>query len=104
MTIMLRVCHYAATLSARCERFWRHSAAFPTTELQSLKPGRRYRVAGLVLVRQRPGTAKGITFMTIEDETGTANLIVHRSMGRRYRRVGRLAGAIIATGLLQQTE
>ena len=36
-----------------------------------LKANRRYRVAGLVLVRQRPGTAKGITFMTLEDETGT---------------------------------
>ena len=36
-----------------------------------LKAGRRYRVAGLVLLRQRPATAKGITFMTLEDETGT---------------------------------
>ncbi len=76
----------------------------PTTELQSLKPGRRYRVAGLVLVRQRPGTAKGITFMTIEDETGTANLIVRPQVWERYRRVGRLAGAIIATGLLQRQD
>jgi error-prone DNA polymerase len=76
----------------------------PTTALQSLKPGQRYRVAGLVLVRQRPGTAKGITFMTIEDETGAANLIVHPKVWERYRRVGRLAGAIIATGSLQRQD
>jgi len=76
----------------------------PTTALQSLKPARRYRVAGLVLVRQRPGTAKGITFMTIEDETGTANLIVRPQVWERYRRVGRLAAAIIATGLLRRQD
>jgi error-prone DNA polymerase len=76
----------------------------PTAALQSVQPGRRYRVAGLVLVRQRPGTAKGITFMTIEDETGTANLIVRPQVWKRYRRVGHLAGAIIATGLLQRQE
>jgi error-prone DNA polymerase len=75
-----------------------------TAALQSVKPGRRYRVAGLVLVRQRPGTAKGITFMTIEDETGTANLIVRPQVWERYRRVGRLASAIIATGLLQRQD
>jgi error-prone DNA polymerase len=76
----------------------------PTTGLQNLRPGRRYRVAGLVLVRQRPGTAKGITFMTIEDETGAANLIVRPQVWERYRRVARLAGAIIATGLLQRQD
>src|SRR5262249_43445953 len=44
--------------------------------LRVLNAERRYRVAGLVLVRQRPQTAKGTTFMTLEDETGTVNLIV----------------------------
>ncbi len=42
--------------------------------LQTLRDGRRVRVAGLVLMRQRPGTAKGNTFVTIEDETGSINL------------------------------
>jgi error-prone DNA polymerase len=72
--------------------------------LQSLKANRRYRVAGLVLVRQRPGTAKGVTFITLEDETGTANLIVWPQVWERYRRVGRLARALVATGLLQQQD
>jgi error-prone DNA polymerase len=72
--------------------------------LQELKAERRYRVAGLVLVRQRPSTAKGITFMTLEDETGTANLIVRLPVWERYRRVGREARAVIATGLLQKQD
>jgi error-prone DNA polymerase len=72
--------------------------------MQDLKANRRYRVAGLVLVRQRPGTAKGVTFMTIEDETGSANLIVWPHVWERYRRVGRLARAVIAFGLLQKQD
>ncbi len=76
----------------------------PASALESLKPNRRYRVAGLVLLRQRPGTAKGITFMTLEDETGSANLIVRPQVWERFRRVGRLARALIATGLLQRQQ
>jgi len=47
-----------------------------TKELDDVKDGELVKVAGLVLVRQRPGTAKGICFITIEDEQGTANLVV----------------------------
>lgn len=71
-------------------------------ELEALEPDRRYRVAGLVLLRQRPSTAKGITFMTLEDETGTANLIVHPSTWERFHRVARRSGAMIARGMLQR--
>jgi error-prone DNA polymerase len=76
----------------------------PASALESLQANRRYRVAGLVLVRQRPGTAKGVTFLTLEDETGSANLIVWPKVWERYRRVGRQARALIATGLLQKQE
>jgi error-prone DNA polymerase len=72
--------------------------------LEQARAGRRYRVAGLVLVRQRPQTAKGITFMTIEDETGSANLIVRPQVWERFHRVARQARAIIATGLLQRQD
>ncbi|WEX77260.1 error-prone DNA polymerase [Sinorhizobium numidicum] len=48
--------------------------------------GRRVTVAGLVLVRQRPGSAKGVIFMTIEDETGVANIIVWEKTFNKYRR------------------
>jgi error-prone DNA polymerase len=61
------------------------------------------RVAGLVLLRQRPGTAKGITFVTLEDETGTVNLVVHQQTWDRYYRVARRAPAWIAHGHVQTT-
>jgi error-prone DNA polymerase len=59
-------------------------------------------VAGLVLVRQRPSTAKGITFVTLEDETGVANLVVHQNTWDRYYQAARTAAALIAHGKLQR--
>ena len=73
-------------------------------EMLTIEADRRYRVAGLVLLRQRPSTAKGITFMTLEDETGTANLLVHQSTWERFHRVARTAGALIARGTLQRQD
>lgn len=73
-----------------------------TADLMHVEADRRYRVAGLVLLRQRPSTAKGITFMTLEDETGTANLIVHVNVWERFRPIARQASAIIAHGILQR--
>lgn len=58
-------------------------------------------VAGLVLVRQRPGTASGVTFITLEDETGIANLIVWRQVYERYRKQAR-ANVLIAHGKVQR--
>jgi error-prone DNA polymerase len=72
--------------------------------LKTLEADRRYRVAGLVLSRQRPETAKGITFMTLEDETGTTNLIIRPKVWERFRRIARQAGALIATGLMQKQD
>jgi len=69
--------------------------------LKHCEPDRKVRVAGIVLVRQHPGTARGITFMTIEDETGTANLVVHPNVWNRFRTVARTATALIARGMLQ---
>jgi DNA polymerase III alpha subunit len=59
-------------------------------------------VAGLVLCRQRPGTASGVVFVTLEDETGIANLIVWRDVFERYRGVIRLAKAMRATGKVER--
>jgi error-prone DNA polymerase len=73
-------------------------------ELETLEPDRRYKVGGLVLLRQRPGTAKGITFVTLEDETGTVNLIIRPQVWTRHRRVAHQARALIATGLLQRQD
>jgi error-prone DNA polymerase len=60
------------------------------------------RVAGLVLVRQRPSTAKGITFVTLEDETGTVNLIVRLGVWKRYRTAALEAVVLLAEGRLQR--
>jgi len=59
--------------------------------------GARIAVAGLVILRQRPGTAKGVIFLTLEDETGVANIVVWRSLYETYRR------AVIAGRLLRVT-
>ncbi|MES1199285.1 MAG: OB-fold nucleic acid binding domain-containing protein, partial [Pseudomonadota bacterium] len=59
--------------------------AIRASELANMKNGQRTRVAGLVLVRQRPGTASGVIFMTLEDETGIANIVVWPKMFERFR-------------------
>ena len=55
-------------------------------ELESMSDGMQVRVAGLILVRQRPGTASGICFITIEDETGHANLVVFQKLYQQFRK------------------
>ncbi len=70
----------------------------PAERLKHLQNKRRVRVAGLVLLRQRPSTAKGITFVTLEDETGTANLLVHQATWQRYYQVARRSAAWLAHG------
>ncbi|MEQ1819471.1 MAG: error-prone DNA polymerase [Terricaulis sp.] len=55
-------------------------------QLTQIKNGERVRVSGLVLVRQRPGTASGVIFMTLEDETGIANIVVWPKLFEQYRR------------------
>jgi error-prone DNA polymerase len=73
----------------------------PANRLVELANDTPVRVAGLVILRQRPGTAKGITFVTLEDETGSMNLVVHQHMWDRYYRVARRAPAWIAHGHIQ---
>ncbi len=62
----------------------------------------RVAVAGVVLVRQRPGTAKGVVFLTIEDETGIANCVVWAKIMERYRRVLMGARLVLIEGRLQK--
>jgi error-prone DNA polymerase len=71
-------------------------------ELEALQDGDQVKVAGLVLVRQRPETAKGICFMTIEDETGNGNLVVWRDLFEEYRKVIMQAKLIMVEGKLQK--
>jgi error-prone DNA polymerase len=69
--------------------------------LRSVRNGERVTVAGLVLVRQRPGTAKGVIFMTLEDETGIANVIVWPKAFERLRAIVLGARFVGVTGKLQ---
>jgi error-prone DNA polymerase len=64
--------------------------------------GRWVRVAGLVLLRQRPGTASGVVFVTIEDETASANLILWSDIYERYRPAARHATLLQAEGYVQR--
>ncbi len=64
--------------------------------------GHRVSVAGIVLVRQRPSTASGVVFFTLEDETGIANLVVWASTFERYRRIARLSHVLLARGRIER--
>jgi len=71
-------------------------------DLPRQRDGGRIKVAGLVLMRQRPGTASGITFVTLEDETGFTNLIIRPDIWERFHKPARTAQALIAWGVLQK--
>ncbi|MEN3386683.1 MAG: error-prone polymerase, partial [Hyphomicrobiales bacterium] len=75
--------------------------ALPHERLPTIANGRRVTVAGLVLVRQRPGTAKGVIFMTLEDETGIANTIVWQRTFEAFRPQVLGARLVSVTGPLQ---
>ncbi len=75
----------------------RPPACIPHARLAEPPAGARVTVAGLVLVRQRPGTAKGVIFVTLEDETGVANVVIWANVYERFRR------AVIAGRLLRVT-
>jgi len=76
--------------------------AIQAKRLKDWPNGKPVCVAGIVLVRQRPGTAKGITFVTLEDETGVANLIVRPGVWKRYRQAALGATLLLARGKLQR--
>jgi error-prone DNA polymerase len=76
--------------------------AVPAEALKTMKDGRRVAVGGLVLVRQRPGTAKGVVFVTLEDETGPANAVVWRAVFVPNRRVVMGSAFLVVHGRLQR--
>ncbi|MBO9450057.1 hypothetical protein J7426_07310 [Tropicibacter sp. R16_0] len=75
----------------------RPPACLVAARLEEPPEGARITVAGLVILRQRPGTAKGVIFLTLEDETGVVNIVVWRKIYERFRR------AVIAGRLLRVT-
>jgi error-prone DNA polymerase len=82
-----------------------HYAAqkFVTAEqLKELRDGRRLSMAGVVLIRQRPGTSKGVVFITIEDETGIANLVVWPDVFEKQRKIVMGARLMAVHGVVQK--
>jgi error-prone DNA polymerase len=75
--------HPLALLRAR----FRRQGVSTALDLQEMRHASRVRTVGIVTTRQRPASAGGVTFVTLEDETGYINLIVWRQLGERQRRV-----------------
>ena len=73
----------------------------PAGRLGTLKDGMAVKVCGMITVRQRPGTAKGVLFVTIEDETGFANLVMWGKVFETYRKEILQSRLLMATGTLQ---
>jgi error-prone DNA polymerase len=73
-----------------------------SSQLAALPRGRRVKTAGVVITRQRPGTASGVIFITLEDETGNANLIVWPKTFDRFRRAVLQATVMAVSGPIQR--
>jgi error-prone DNA polymerase len=72
--------------------------------LREVPDGRFVRTAGHVIVRQRPGSAKGFCFLTLEDETGTANAVLTPDIFQRFRRALHSAAILELAGPIQNVE
>ncbi|MCL2515957.1 MAG: error-prone DNA polymerase [Microbacteriaceae bacterium] len=81
----------------------RASGVLSAAELPTREAGSRVRVGGVVTHRQRPGTASGITFLNLEDETGMVNVIVSEGVWKRYRRIAREAQGMVVRGILERS-
>ena len=77
------------------------SGVYRACDLGRVPSGRRIRVAGLVTCRQRPGTASGVTFVTLEDETGNTNVVVWRDVAEKQRRALIASRLMIVYGTLE---
>jgi len=81
-----------------------HQRVTTSRQLKQARDGSFVRVAGLVLMRQRPSTAKGITFVTLEDEFGSMNLVVKPNIWERHYKVARCSNAWLAHGVVENRE
>ncbi|MAU97735.1 MAG: error-prone DNA polymerase [Fulvimarina sp.] len=98
--------HVGLSLRAHPVSFLRPELArrriVPCAAAMAARDGRWLESAGLVLVRQRPGSAKGVMFITMEDESGIANLVVWPKMFEKFRRIVLTASMIAAHGRIQR--
>jgi error-prone DNA polymerase len=88
--------------------FWRERldslGVTPSLEAQRLPSGRRVRVAGLVITRQAPATAKRIRFFTLEDELGHVNVTIKPDVYERHRRVANQSPVLVVDGIVQRQD
>ena len=77
-------------------------ACLPARMLGLPPEGARVAVAGLVILRQRPGTAKGVVFVTLEDETGVVNVVIWRKVFEQFRRAVIAGRMLKVTGRMQR--
>jgi error-prone DNA polymerase len=78
--------------------------AIPAAELERRRDGDWVTVAGLVICRQRPGTAKGFCFVTLEDETGLANVVITPKLFEENKRLVRRSPLLVVSGVLQEEQ
>jgi error-prone DNA polymerase len=76
----------------------------PAAEIENVQHGAWVKTAGMVIVRQRPGTAKGFFFLTLEDETGISNAIVMPDLFQKHRALLRGAAILMVEGVLQKRD
>ena len=97
--------HLGLTLGRHPMALVRHLPRFKrcsrARELKRARPNQLVRVAGLVTNRQRPGSAKGTLFMTLEDETGNTNVVIWASIQERYRQILLKSPLVIVTGTVE---
>jgi error-prone DNA polymerase len=82
----------------------RERGVLSAEELEGVRSGRRVQVAGVVICRQRPGTAKGVCFITLEDETGFSNFVVYADLFQRYRRTIVRSPVLLIEGIAQNEQ
>lgn len=88
----------------RYVRQWLHTNGVASVlDTLSQEPGRRIWIAGLVTHRQRPSTARGVTFLNVEDETGLVNVICGVGFWRRHRAILRDNAALMVRGILERS-
>jgi error-prone DNA polymerase len=78
------------------------ASVLSATQINDVPHGRRVRMAGLVVCRQRPSTAKGVTFLLLEDETGLTNVVVHQGLYERERLTLRTSPVVLVEGRLER--
>ncbi|GAB7006200.1 error-prone DNA polymerase [Nocardioides sp. AN3] len=80
------------------------SGVLSIKDLAGVDSGRRVTVAGLVTHRQRPGTAGGVTFLNLEDETGMLNVICTQGLWRRHRKIAVSSSSMLVRGILERSD